>query len=133
MRASLKEIEAVMLQSPTEFDHADALERGIDYAERLDKLLNAATARRDDVLRQLERYRDGLSARLHGSLEVTDYDPAHPHWIEDHEILDPVVPKKMRVVYDPPPEMPQIQMPGDKTPPNSERKDGETPPAPSGG
>jgi predicted secreted protein len=132
MRASLKEIEAVMLQSPTEFDHADALERGIDYAERLDKLLNAATARRDDVLRQLERYRDGLSARLCGSTEVTDYDPAHPHWIEDHEILDPVVPKKIQT-YDPPPEMPQIQMPGDETPPNSASKDGETPPPPPGG
>ena len=131
-RASLKEIEAVMLQSPTEFDHAEALEHGIDYAERLDKLLNAATARRDDVLRQLERYRDGLSARQLGSAEVTDYDPAHPQWIEDHEILDPIVPKKMRV-YDPPPEMPQIQMPGDETPPNSESKDGETPPPPSGG
>lgn len=131
-RASLKEIEAVMLQSPTEFDHADALEHGIEYAERLDKLLNAATARRDDVLRQLERYRDGLSARLCGSTEVTDYDPAHPHWIEDHEILDPIVPKKIQV-YGPPPEMPQIQMPGDETPLNSESKDGETPPAPSGG
>jgi hypothetical protein len=131
-RASLKEIEAVMLQSPTEFNHAEALEHGIDYAERLDKLLNAATARRDDVLRQLERYRDGLSARQLGSAEVTDYDPAHPQWIEDHEILDPVVPKKMRV-YDPPPEMPQIQLPGDETPPNSESKDGETPPPPSGG
>ena len=121
-----------MLQSPTEFDHADALEHGIEYAERLDKLLNAATARRDDVLRQLERYRDGLSARQLGLAEVTDYDPAHPQWIEDHEILDPVVPKKMQV-YDPPPEMTQIQMPGDETPPNSASKDGETPPAPSGG
>ena len=131
-RASLKEIEAVMLQSPTEFDHADALEHGIEYAERLDKLLNAATARRDDVLRQLERYRDGLSAHQFGSAEVTDYDPAHPQWIEDHEILDPVVPKKIEVC-DPPPEMPQIQMPGDETPPNSESKEGETPPAPSGG
>ena len=131
MRASLKEIEAVMLQSPTEFDHADALERGIDYAERLDKLLNAATARRDDVLRELERYRDGLSAHQLGSAEVTDYDPALP-WIEDHEILDPVVPKKIQV-YDRPPEIPQIQVPGDETPPNSASKDGETPPAPSGG
>ena len=122
-----------MLQSPTEFDHADALERGIDYAERLDKLLNAATARRDDVLRQLERYRDGLSAHQFGSHEVTDYDPAHT-WIEDHEILDPVVPKKIQVqVYDPPPGVPQIQMPGDETPPNSESKDGETPPPKSGG
>jgi hypothetical protein len=132
MRASLKELEAITLQSPTELDHADALERGIEYAERLDKLLNAATARRDDVLAQLERYRDGLSARQFGSAEVIDYDPADPQWIEDHEILDPVVPKKMPVC-DPPPDMPQLEMPGDEPPPNSESKEGETPPALSGG
>jgi hypothetical protein len=44
-----------------------------------------------------------------GLAEVTDYDPDHPQWIEDHEILDPVVPKKIRV-YDPPPEMPQFDL-----------------------
>ena len=54
-----------MLQSPTEFDHADALERGIEYAERIDKLLNAATARRDDILQQYsnntERHAGGFA------------------------------------------------------------------------
>jgi hypothetical protein len=50
-----------LLRRPTALDHADALEHGIEYAERLDKLLNAATARRDDVLEQFHQYRDRLS------------------------------------------------------------------------
>src|ERR1700730_5918963 len=67
MRASLKEIEAVMLQSPTEFDHADALEHGINTAEPLKKLFNAATERGDDFPQKLNRKRDGLPPRLCGS------------------------------------------------------------------
>jgi hypothetical protein len=43
-------------QPATEFDHAEALELGIKYAKQLDDLLNAATARRDDILVQLDRY-----------------------------------------------------------------------------
>jgi hypothetical protein len=76
MQATLQEIEAMMLQAPTEFDHADALERGIEYAERLDKLLNAATARRDDILAQWDRYRElGFGGRRFiGFKEITDYE-----------------------------------------------------------
>jgi hypothetical protein len=51
-------------QSPTEYDHAEAHEHGIGYDERLDKLLNSAILRRDDVLQQWERYRDGLGRYL---------------------------------------------------------------------
>jgi hypothetical protein len=54
----------VLLRRPTELDHADALERGIDYAERLDKLLNAATARRNDVLDQFYQYRDRVGGAV---------------------------------------------------------------------
>ncbi len=56
----LQAADAVLSLCPTESDLADALEQGIDYAERLDKLLNLAIARRDDVLRQMELYREGL-------------------------------------------------------------------------
>jgi hypothetical protein len=77
MRAALKEIEAMMLQSPTELDHADALESGIEYAERIDKLRNAAIARRDHILQQYFEYREarvgirfttitGCESGLHG-------------------------------------------------------------------
>jgi hypothetical protein len=71
--AALKEIEATTLQAPTEADYAEALEHGIDYAERLDALLNAAIARRDDVLLQWERYRD--ARRCFGFTPVTYYEP----------------------------------------------------------
>jgi hypothetical protein len=72
--ANREEVEAILRQSPTELDHAEALEHGIDYAERLDKMLNAATARRDDVLEQLDR-REGLGRYLRGvSDEIIDGD-----------------------------------------------------------
>jgi hypothetical protein len=71
--AALKEIEATTLQAPTQADYAEALEHGIDYAERLDALLNAAIARRDDVLLQRERYRDARSC--FGFTPVTHYVP----------------------------------------------------------
>jgi hypothetical protein len=57
MRAALEKADAILQQSATELEHADAHERGMDYIERLDKLRNAAVAKRDDVLDQLARYR----------------------------------------------------------------------------
>jgi hypothetical protein len=61
-----------ILQSD-ELDHARALENAIEFHEKLDKLLNAAVARRDNALEQLERYRNGLGHYL--------------RWISD-EIID---------------------------------------------
>ncbi len=60
----VEEVDAILQQSATELDHARALEVGIVYLERLDKLLMTATARRNNALEQLERYRDGLGYRL---------------------------------------------------------------------
>ncbi len=54
------DVDAILLKPAAELDHARALEVTLAYLERLDKLLNAATGRRNDVLEQLERYRDGL-------------------------------------------------------------------------
>jgi hypothetical protein len=47
-----------------ELDTAHALQRSLGYHERLDKLLITATARRNNVLEQIERYRDGLGHPL---------------------------------------------------------------------
>ncbi len=47
-----------------ELDHAHALEATLGYHERVDRLLITATARRNNVLDQIERYRDGLGYRL---------------------------------------------------------------------
>jgi hypothetical protein len=82
VHAAVKEAEAIVLQSPpTELELADALERGIDYAERLDKMLNTAVAKRDCALAQLERLRTvGFGKRRFiGFREITDcqaHDPA---------------------------------------------------------
>jgi hypothetical protein len=70
--AALKEIEASMLKSPpTEADYAEALERAIEYAERLDTLLNTAIVRRDRSLEQLLQYRE--ARRAHGFTTITNY------------------------------------------------------------
>jgi hypothetical protein len=70
MHAALKEIEAMMLQPPTEADHAEALEGGIDYAERLDEMRNTATVRRDRSLQQLEQKKE-----VFGFVTITNYQP----------------------------------------------------------
>jgi hypothetical protein len=61
-----------LLRRPTGLDHADALEHGIEYAERLDKLLNAATGRRNDVLEQFHQYRDRMGGGLQRPPEAFD-------------------------------------------------------------
>jgi hypothetical protein len=71
--AALKEFEATMLQSPTEADYAEALERGIDYAEHLDKMLNAAIARQDYALQRLEQRRE--ARQCFGFTPITNYEP----------------------------------------------------------
>lgn len=52
--------DKILERTPSEIDHNRALEAGILFQERLDKLINAALARRNDALRQLEIYRDGV-------------------------------------------------------------------------
>jgi hypothetical protein len=49
---------------PHELDQVGALEASIGYHGQLDHLLNAAVARRNDVLEQFERYKHGSGTRL---------------------------------------------------------------------
>jgi hypothetical protein len=60
---SIEDIDRIS-QKPDELDHARALENAIEFHEKLDKLHNAAVARRDNALEQLERYRNGLGQCL---------------------------------------------------------------------
>ena len=60
----VEEIDAILLKPAVELDHACALEVAIAYIERLDKLHITATARRNNILDQIERYRDGLGHPL---------------------------------------------------------------------
>jgi hypothetical protein len=47
-----------------ELENAAALQSGIQYYERLDRLYSVAMARREDVLKQLDLYRQGLGRHL---------------------------------------------------------------------
>jgi hypothetical protein len=49
-----------------------ALEKKIDIVERVDRLLMAAGARRDAVLREIERRRDSLASRMRRAIDVVD-------------------------------------------------------------
>src|SRR5262249_42545623 len=59
-----EDLKDILKRTPEEMDHARALEAGLKVYEAIDDLLNRALARRDDSLRQLEWYREGLGKRL---------------------------------------------------------------------
>jgi hypothetical protein len=67
---------------PHELDQVGALEASIGYHGQLDHLLNAAVARRNDVLEQVERYKHGSGKRLRKTsnaiieAEFSDSQPA---------------------------------------------------------
>jgi hypothetical protein len=61
---TVKDVDEILIRPADERTHARALERAIDYYDRLDQLLNAAIARRDDVLAQIEEYRHASEIRF---------------------------------------------------------------------
>jgi hypothetical protein len=84
--------DEILNRPPVELDHARAFEADIVYQEQLDRLLNTAIRRRNDVLEQLERYRDGLGRRLRkASDEIIDaeFNEAVP---ESKQVAVPLAP-----------------------------------------
>jgi hypothetical protein len=61
---AVHDVDEILNRAPEELDHARAFEATIVYLGQLDQLYNAAVARRNDVLAQIERYRHGLGRRL---------------------------------------------------------------------
>lgn len=55
-----EDIDAILARPAEELDHARALEAGMVHYEQLDDLVSAAYRRRNDIIDQLERYREGL-------------------------------------------------------------------------
>jgi hypothetical protein len=91
VEGSVENIDQILNRPAEELDHAHALERAIEYFERLDKLLNAAIARRNDVLDQLERYRDGLGQHLRRVSDQIIDGECKPAEVEP-ECVPPVAP-----------------------------------------
>jgi hypothetical protein len=78
VEGAVQDVDAILEWVPAELDHARALEGAIEYHARLDEMLNTATARRNDVLDQLERYRQGLGRSLRRvSDEIIDAEFNH--------------------------------------------------------
>jgi hypothetical protein len=60
----VEEVDAILIKPAAELNHLLALEVGLAHYEHLDRLLVTATARRDNVIDQIERYRHKLDQRL---------------------------------------------------------------------
>jgi hypothetical protein len=58
--SSVKDVDDICERTQRDIDHNKALEAGILFQEQLDRLINAALARRNNALEQLELYRAGL-------------------------------------------------------------------------
>jgi hypothetical protein len=61
----VEDIDAMLLEPATELDHNRALETGIEYVSKLDKLQMMAIARRNNALDQLQQYRETCCFRVH--------------------------------------------------------------------
>jgi len=62
--SAVPDVDEIVTSTPEELLQAEALESGIDYYERLDRLMGVAMGRRKDVLEQIDLYRVGLGERL---------------------------------------------------------------------
>jgi hypothetical protein len=112
-RAAQRKVDATLQQSPTERDHAEARERGIGYAECLDKLRNAAVARRNATLDEFVRYR-AIKRKAGFQPLVIDHECQRPNEVA------------------PPPDLSWLNPAECESPANSEVKKEEDPSASSG-
>ncbi len=72
-----KEVDRTFSQWNLDMDvvMATALNTKLDKIEQIDRMLNMASARRDAVLREIERRRDSLAARIRQApIDVTDVE-----------------------------------------------------------
>jgi hypothetical protein len=89
---SVDDVDKILLRKPEELDHARSLEEGIEFHEKLDRLLNASVARRNNALEQLERYRNGLGQQLRGvSQEIIDAECSEAETHAGQEMIVPSI------------------------------------------
>ena len=63
---SVKEVDDILKRIPQELDHVRAFQANLECHRQMDDQLDRAIAKRNDALRQIERYRKGLAARVRG-------------------------------------------------------------------
>lgn len=73
VEGTIAAVDAILLKPQAELGYNHALEAAITYHGELDRLLNDAVARRNNVLQQLDWYRHGLGKRMRkASDEIID-------------------------------------------------------------
>ena len=80
VNGSIPAVDDILKRQPEELDHVRALQANIEFHQQIDQCLEAAIARRDDALKQIDRYGKGLAARLRGVSDriVESDDPDEP-------------------------------------------------------
>jgi hypothetical protein len=82
LESVVKDVDAIMNRPVEELDHARALEAAMPYYEWLSKRYMAAMATRNEALRQLGRYREGLGhllRRVSDEIVDAEFTDAEPH------------------------------------------------------
>lgn len=62
-------IEGLLKRAPEEFDHHEAVEKGIALHKDLEFLISSLTKRKNEALEMLDRYRKGLGKRASEALD----------------------------------------------------------------
>jgi hypothetical protein len=78
----VEDIDAMLLEPATELDHNRALEAGMEYVSKLDKLQMMAIARRNNALEQLQQYRETCGYGVHRDTDEVIYRKSN-HLITD--------------------------------------------------
>jgi predicted ATP-dependent protease len=58
--SAVADVDKIVAQKPTEIEHNRAMEDGLSFQERIDRLLTSAHKRRNDAVHLLDMYRHGL-------------------------------------------------------------------------
>jgi hypothetical protein len=93
----VKEIDDMLLKPAAEIGHVRALEVVLVKLERINKLLDAARERRNNILEQIEAYKAGLGQRLRrisDKIIATESAAvaAQPKQVAEQQVAEPLVP-----------------------------------------
>jgi len=93
----VKEIDDMLLKPAAEIAHVRALEVVLVKLERVNKLLNAARARRNNILEQIEAYkavREQRLRRISDKIIATESAAvaAQPKQVAEQQVAEPLVP-----------------------------------------
>lgn len=80
------EVDAILARTPSELDHAHALEKNLSFHTGVESLIASISKRRNEALQLLEMYRAGLGKRVDEAMsEIIDAD----HNVVEEPVLLP--------------------------------------------